>query len=114
MKNDRDGLDLLGLTVFLPGWAEQDQRRLAPGKIHGDGSASARSDDYIRLMEIELGLSGAKRNVEVVVVQGRIDDLVAMLSEKGWLHAARNGPPAMQEENFHAALLCLPTGKATV
>jgi hypothetical protein len=63
--------------------------------------ASGRADDHIRLVLVELGLDDADGRLEVVVGQGRVDDLVAVLSQEGRLDAAGNRVPAVEEEDFH-------------
>jgi hypothetical protein len=50
---------------------------------------------------VAFGLGGADGLVEVVVIEGRVDDLVAMIGEVGRLDAARNRMPAVEEEDSH-------------
>ena len=46
------------------------------------------TDDDLRLVPVELGLGGAHRLGEVVVIQGGVDDLVAVLRQVRRLDAA--------------------------
>ena len=50
---------------------------------------------------VERCLSGAKSNVEIVVIQGWVDDFVSVLGEVSRFDAAWNGLPAVEEEDFH-------------
>jgi hypothetical protein len=51
---------------------------------------------------VVLGLGDAHGSLEVVVGEGRVDDLVAVLRQLGRFHASGDRLPAVQEEDFHA------------
>ena len=53
------------------------------------------------MMPVELGLGDYHGLIEILVVQGGIQDLVAVLGQVGRLDAARCRLPAMKEENYH-------------
>jgi hypothetical protein len=50
---------------------------------------------------IELGLGGRKSSGEVIVIQSRIDDFVAVVLQVGRFDAAWDRVPAVKEEDFH-------------
>jgi hypothetical protein len=50
---------------------------------------------------VAFGLGGADGLVEVVVIEGRVDDLVAVIGEVGRLDTSRNRMPAVEEEDLH-------------
>ena len=52
-------------------------------------------------MPVELGLGDADGGIEIVVGQGRIQDLVAVVFEIGRFHAAWCRLPAVEEEDEH-------------
>ena len=54
-------------------------------------------------MLAKLGLGSAKSSVEVIVIEGWIDDLVAVLCEVDWFDATGDRMPAVKEEEFHVA-----------
>jgi len=53
------------------------------------------------LMLVELGLSDADSFVEVIVGQGRVQDLVTVVLQVGGLQATGSGRPAVEEEDLH-------------
>jgi hypothetical protein len=56
-------------------------------------------------MSVEFLLGGSDSTLEVIVIEGRIDDGVARLLEKGGLGATWNRHPAVEEEEGHGASL---------
>jgi hypothetical protein len=54
---------------------------------------------------VELGLGDADGFGEVLVGQGRVDDLVTVPGQERRLDAARDRPPAVQEEDSHPGIL---------
>ena len=101
VQDDRAPLHCRGGAPVLPSRAEENQRRLARAKVHGDCAATGGADDHVGLVLVVLGLSGADGGSEVVVIEGGVDDVVPMALEVARLHAARNRTPAVQEEDFH-------------
>ena len=69
--------------------------------VHGDGPTPAGADHNIGMMPVELGLGDPDGFVEIIVGQGRIQDLVAVVLEIGRLDAARCRLPAVEEEDGH-------------
>jgi len=63
--------------------------------------ATGTADDHIWLVLIVFRLSSADGSVEVIVVESRIDDCVAVLLQAGRFNAAGNGVPAVEEQDFH-------------
>jgi hypothetical protein len=57
----------------------------------------------VLLSDVELGLGGADGLVEVIVIEGRVKDLVTVLDQVGRLHAAGDRVPAVEEEDFHGS-----------
>jgi hypothetical protein len=53
---------------------------------------------------IELGLGDPDRLIEVIVGQGRVQNVVTVVLEAGRLDAARGQLPAVEEEDFHSGL----------
>ena len=54
-------------------------------------------------MLIELGLGSLDCQREVIVIEGRIQDFVAVVLEVDWLYATWDGVPAVEEKDFHRA-----------
>jgi hypothetical protein len=52
-------------------------------------------------MLIECSLGGRKSGGEVIVIEGRVDDFVAVLGEVRRLDAAWDRVPPVEEEDFH-------------
>ena len=77
------------------------KRRRTRIDVHGHGTAPAGTDNDIGLVLVELGLGDADGRIEIVVGQGRVQDLVAVVLEVGRLHAARCRLPAVEEEDSH-------------
>jgi len=63
---------------------------------------------------VVLGLGDAQGTLEVFVGQLRVDDLMTVLDKEGRLHAARDGLPAVKEEDFHGAIVAMPGGRKGV
>jgi hypothetical protein len=55
---------------------------------------------------VELGLGRGENGAEVVIIKGRIDDLVAVILQVARLDAARVRVPAVEEQDFHVVILC--------
>jgi len=68
------------------------------------GSTSAGAHHDIRVMPVELGLCDADCLVEVVVGEGGVQDLVAVVWEVGRLEAAGGRLPAVEEEDGHGII----------
>ena len=75
MQDDRAGLHRRRRSPSLPRRAEQHQRRCPRVDVHRHGTAPAGADDDIGLMPVEFGLGDADGGIEIVVGQGRIQDL---------------------------------------
>ena len=69
------GLTVLAVPHRLPGRAEQHQRGRARVEVHRHGPATGGADDHVGAVPVVLGLGGADGLVEVLVVEGRVDDL---------------------------------------
>ncbi len=65
----------------------------------------AGADDDIGMVLIEFDLGDVNGTVEIIVGQGRIQDLVAVALEIGRLAAAWGGLPAVEEEEFHDSIV---------
>lgn len=52
-------------------------------------------------MFVELSLGSAKSNVEVIVIKGGVDDLVAVILQVGRFDATGDRVPAVEEEDFY-------------
>jgi hypothetical protein len=102
VQNHRVGFHRLGGPPAFPGWTEENEPRLAPVDVHGDGTASARSDDSIRLVLIEFSLGDPGGRLEVIVGQGRVQDLVAVAGQVRWLDAAGYGCQPWRKRIFIA------------
>ena len=102
MQDHRARLHCCGRAPSLPGRAEEDEGRVASIDVQGDGPAPAGTNDHIGPMPVELGLGDADGGVEVVVRQGRVQDLMAVVLQVGRLHAAWGRLPAVEEKNSHA------------
>lgn len=65
-----------------------------PLDVHRHGTATAGADKDNGPVTIGFGLGGADSLVPVVIGEGRVDDLVAVLGDQGWLHPTRkhHGP----------------------
>lgn len=81
MKDDRVRLDGRGRAPVLPSRTQEHQRRVAAVHVHGDGTATTRPNDYVRLMLLVFGLSNSDRLFEVFIGQCRIDDFVSGVFE---------------------------------
>ena len=69
-----------------------------------DPHASVRANDDIGLMPVKLGLGDTDGGIEIVVGQGRIENLVAVIFKIGRLYAARSRLPAVKEEDEHVII----------
>ncbi len=103
------GFERRGRAPILPCWAKQDERRVSAVDVHGDCTATGRTDDHIRLVLIVFGLSGADGQIEVVIVQCRVDDFVASVFQVGRFDAADDAVPAVEEKDSHVGS-CRLTG----
>ena len=65
-------------------------------------AAAAFADDHIGPVPVVLGLGDAHGSLEVLVGQGRVEDGVAVPGQVGRFDPARDGLPAVEEEDFHA------------
>lgn len=97
VQNHRVRLNRRGSAPSLPRWAKQDQRRVARVDVHGNGTAARRADDHVRVMPVVFGLGGADGRIEVVIIEARVDDFVAVICKVGWLHATRDTVPAVEK-----------------
>jgi hypothetical protein len=104
VKKHRTRLHHSGRSPVLPFGAEQDELCEAAVDVHGHGPATGASHDDLRLMLIEFGLGRRNRRDEVIIVECRIDDVVAMVLQVRRLDATRNRVPAMKEEDFQRQL----------
>jgi hypothetical protein len=75
-------------------------------------TAPARPDYHLRLVPVELILGDPDGPLEVVVGQLRVDDLLAVPGQEGQLDAARDRPPAVEEEDFHRLFFLISTASA--
>ena len=101
VQDYRSGLDRPDLTVLLPGWTQEHQSNIADSDVHGDGAAPARSNDDFRPLSIELGLGDLDCTLKVFIWKFRVEDLVTTFTQEGWLDAAGNRLPTVQEQNLH-------------
>lgn len=69
--------------------------------IHGHHFTPAGADHNIGLLPVKLSLSDANGGVTITSGQGRAQDLVAVVFEKGRGHTARCRLPAVNEEDSH-------------
>ena len=92
------GHDGRGHAPSLPRGAKQDQRRVARFEVHGDGTAARRAHDDVRVMPDVFGLGGADGSIEVVVIESRVDDFVAVVCEVRWLHAPWDTVPTVEKQ----------------
>ena len=95
-----------GLTVLaVPHFFQAGQSRTSFARtavdVHRHGPASARTDDHLGLMLIELGLGDTDGPGEIFVRQFWVEDFVAVRGEVRRLYAARDRLPAVEEENTH-------------
>ena len=74
--------------------------------VHGDRTTTGTADNHIGLVLVVRRLSSADGSVEVIVVESRIDDCVAVLLHARRFDAAWNGVPAVEEEDFHGFTAC--------
>ncbi len=86
-----------------PGRAKQDQRRGAAVHVHRHRPAAAGADDHIRLAPVVLGLGDADGSVEILVRQGRVQDLMAVVLEARRFEAAWRELPAVKEQDSHSS-----------
>ena len=61
-------------------------------------------------MLVEFSLSSADGGIEVVVIEGWVNDFVAVVLQVGRFDAARNRVPAVKEEEFYEEASCLSSG----
>jgi hypothetical protein len=78
VKNLGAGLHRLGLPPVLPRWAEQHEPGRTRPQVHRDGPTPARPYHDLGLVLVKGCLGRLQRRLEVLVIQGRLDDLVAM------------------------------------
>ena len=102
VQDYRSGLDRPDLTVLLPGWAQEHQSNITDGQVHGDGPAPTRSHDDFGPMGIELVLGDSDCNLKIFVRKFRVEDRVTTFTQEGWLDAAGDRLPTVQEQNLHA------------
>ena len=105
MQDNRVRLDGRGRAPFLPRRAKQDEWRVSAVDVHRDRTATRTANDHIGLVLIVFGLSGADRQPKVVVIEGRVDERVAVVAEIGWFDAARNAVPAVEKQDLHHAFI---------
>ena len=98
----RSGLDRPDLTELLPGWTQEHQSHIADSQVHRDGAAPARSNDDFGPLSIELGLGDLDSTLKIFIRKFRVVDRVTLLTQEGWLDAAGDGLPTVQEQNLHA------------
>ena len=95
------GLDRPDLTELLPGWTQEHQSNITDSDVHGDGAAPARSHDDFGPLSIKLGLGDLDCTLKVFIRKFRVVDLVTTFTQEGWLDAAGDGLPTVQEQNLH-------------
>ena len=95
------GLTVRAVPPFPPRGKGQDGAAPPAGDVHGNRPAARTAHDHGRPAPVELRLGGGNRNGEVVVVQRRVDDRMAVRLEKRRLHPAGNRSPTVQEKNDH-------------
>ena len=95
------GLDRPDLTELLPGRTQEHQSNITDSDVHGDGAAPARSNDDFRPLSIELGLGDSHCTLKIFIRKLRVEDGVTIFTQEGWLDAAWNGLPTVQEQNLH-------------
>jgi hypothetical protein len=66
----------------------------------------------VLLSDVELGLGGADGLVEVIVIEGRVEDLVTVLDQVGRLHAAGDRMPAVEEQELHGRSKLTVSGRS--
>jgi len=104
MKDSGVRLHGIGRAPGLPCRAQQNQRRIPSVDVHSHCTTSGTADHDIGLTPVVLGLSDTNGGVEVVVGQGGIDDVVAVVLEAGRLQGAWSRVPAVEEEDVHGVL----------
>ena len=97
MQNDGVRFDGRGCAPFLPGGAEQDQRRVMAVDVDGHRTATGRADNDIGMMLVILGLGDPDGFIEIFVGQSWVEDGVAVGFEVGWFVATWDAGPAMEE-----------------
>jgi len=75
--------------------------RITDVDVHGNCTATGTSNHNLRLMLIEFSLGGRYSSGEIIVIECRIDDLVAVIFQVGRFDATRDRVPAVKEEDFH-------------
>ena len=95
------GLDRPDLTELLPGWTQEHQSYITDSDVHRDGAAPARSHDDFGPLSIELGLGDLDCTLKIFIRKFRVEDVVTTFTQEGWLDAAGNGLPTVQEQNLH-------------
>ena len=101
VQDYRSGLDRPDLTVLLPGWTQEHQSHITDSDVHRDGAAPARSNDDFRPLSIELVLGDSDCTLKIFIWKFRVEDLVTTFTQEGWLDAAGDGLPTVQEQNLH-------------
>mgnify|MGYP006992695235 CR=1 FL=1 len=56
-------------------------------------------------MLIEFGLGRPDSGIEIVVIKGRIEDIVASLFQETGLHSAGDTFPAVEKQDLHLGIL---------
>ncbi len=101
MQDYRVRFQLLDRSPFLPSGAKKNQRCFFGFDVHRNGTATGRSNDDIRLMQIVFCLSGSKSQIEVVIIEPGIDDRMTMIFQIGRLDATWDRVPTVKEEDDH-------------
>jgi len=101
MQDQSSCLHDTGGSVFLPRRAQQHQTRITSFQIHRNSATSARPNDDIRRMGIELPLRHPKCQFEVVIRKFWVQDNVTTVFQECRLDATRHRLPAMKKENPH-------------
>jgi hypothetical protein len=101
VKNLGPRLHRLGLPPFLPRRAEQDEPRRSRSQVHRHSPTPARTHHDLGLVLVEGYLGRLECQLEVVVVQGRLMNIVAVRSQVGRLHTPDTRVPAVEVEDSH-------------